>query len=144
MGFISTDTVQSKICAIDRMNNGLNAVFCLRLTTPSHYHHHTELHRGVEHMRRKIEESVNAVVKYGVVGVQLTYSSFADWEDVFVTHVIITIKSDVLMFLIAVLYSVIVCLGWLYIFCQLFHIDLGKNVFGVSITTVQFMMCTNN
>ena len=49
---------------------------------------------------------------YGIVCVHLTHSSLGDGEDIFVFYlIIIVIKST---FHVVVIFSVLVCLGWLY------------------------------
>ena len=51
---------------------------------------------------------------YGVACVQLVHSSVGNWSDIFVTHIIIIIKSKVSNFPIIVIFSVSVCMRWLY------------------------------
>ena len=51
--FIFCDRAQSVICAVGKIHNGLEVVFCLIHGTPSHYHHHAELLICIENIRRK-------------------------------------------------------------------------------------------
>ena len=49
--------------------------------------------------------SITFVIKiYGVVCVQLTHFSSGDWKDIFITHVIIIIKSEVSTFPIVIIF----------------------------------------
>ena len=47
---ISTYIVQFMGCVIGRIHYGLKVVFCFRHFTAFHYHHHTRLLMGIDHM----------------------------------------------------------------------------------------------
>ena len=51
---------------------------------------------------------------YRVACVQLAHSSSDVWKDIFITHLIIIIKSEVSLFPVVLIFSVVVCLRWLY------------------------------
>ena len=51
---------------------------------------------------------------YGFVCVELAHWNLGDRENIFITHLIITIKSEVSIFPIVVIFSVVVCLKLLY------------------------------
>ena len=79
----------------------------------------------------------------GPVCVKIIHSGVSDRTYIFLILLII-IKSEVSTFPNAVIFSVAVCLRWLYtIFSQLFHTYPGK-VFFLPIIIVQSMMCVNN
>ena len=101
--------------------------------TPSNYCHHADLLTCIEHIRWKILEAcINAswvysvesvstmylVIPYfaicGVVCVKQAHSSSGGREDIFVTHFVTIIKSGVSTFPIVDIFSVVVCLRWLY------------------------------
>ena len=110
------------LCALGRIHNGHKVVFCFLHATPFHYHHHADLLTCIEHIRWKIPEaflhacwlySVESVFALDVVGsfayliyfilfaiyafvcFKPAHSSFGDREDIFVTHLIIVIRSEV-------------------------------------------------
>ena len=61
LDFISYDSAQSTMCAVRRIHNSLNVVFCFMHATPSHYHHHSGLLSSIENIRRNnLEACVNA------------------------------------------------------------------------------------
>ena len=49
-----------------------------------------------------------------VACVELAHSSLGDWKDIFITHLIIIIKSEVSTFPLLSYFFVVVCLRWLY------------------------------
>ena len=51
---------------------------------------------------------------YGVACVELAHSNLGDWKAIFIIHLIIIIKSEVSIFPIVVIFSMVVCLRWLY------------------------------
>ena len=117
LDFISSDSAQSMMCTVGRIQNGLKVVFCILHATPSHYHRHGDLLISIEHIGWKIAEAcVNAYWVYsvesvskmylvlsvtyiiffaicGVVCVELAHSSLGDREDMFITYLIIVIIS---------------------------------------------------
>ena len=104
---ISTDIAQSMMCAISRIHNGHNVVFCFRHATPFHYHHDAWLLACVEHNKRLLVISCRGCVEdgissfdylfaiYRVTCVELAHSSRGDWKDVPIIHLIIIIESEV-------------------------------------------------
>ena len=84
-------------------------VVCFRYATPSHYHHDTWLLACIEHKKMlggwvyHVESvsktglviSIAFFAIYGVAYVELAHSSLGDWKDIFITHLIIIIKSEV-------------------------------------------------
>ena len=112
-------------------------MFCFRHATPSHFDQHASLLTCIEHIWWKgLEACVNDCwvhsaesvspmwsvlsitliffAKCGVLCVILFHTGLGDREDIFITHRIIIIKSEISIFPIAVIFSVVVCLRWLY------------------------------
>ena len=63
---------------------------------------------------------------YEVVCIQLAHLNIGDWKDISIAHVITIIKSEVSTFPIVFIFSVVVCLRCLLIFCHLLYIHSGK------------------
>ena len=87
---------------------------CFRHATPSHYHHDARLLACVGHRNVCWVYHVEIVSKissfdylfaiYGVACVELAHSSLGDWKGIFITHLIIIIKSEVSTFPIVVIF----------------------------------------
>ena len=70
LDFNSSASSQSKICAVDRIHNGLKVVFHSRHATPSRSHRNADLLARIEHIRWKILGAcVNACWVYSVESV---------------------------------------------------------------------------
>ena len=109
---ISTYIVQFMGCVIGWIHYGLKVVFCLRHFTAFHYQHHTTLLMGIDHMYMFVGCLVEVwltccysfrsplifITIHVVVCVQLANFSIGDWNDIYIAHVIIIIKSEVSTF----------------------------------------------
>ena len=136
-GFLSSDSAHSMMCAVGKNVMVLKSCSALRILL-SHHHPYADLLTWIEHIRWKVVEtcinafwlySVKSVSKmylflmvaflifvtiYGVACGKLVQSSLGDRWDIFITHLIIIIKSEVSAFPIVVIFSVVVYLMWLY------------------------------
>ena len=77
--------------------------------------------------KKRLVLSITFFAIYGVTCVELSHSSLGDWKDIFITHLIIIIKSEVSTFPIVVTIFPWLCVsdGCAIIFCNLFHICPG-------------------
>ena len=138
------------MCAVGRIRNGLKVVLCFMHATSFNYHHHADLLTCIKHIPWEILEAcVNAYWVHSVerlskmwlviavtffivfainwvVCVKLARSRLSDREDIFITHLIIIIKSEVSAFPIVVIFPWSCAWGGCTIICSWFHIHPGK------------------
>ena len=125
------------MCAVGRIHIGIKVAFCLMHISPSHYHLHADLLTCNERMGWKILEA------WDYMGWTDPFN-LGGRGDIFITHLIILIKSGVSTFLIVVIISVVVCLRWLYHHTLSVSYISGEIWVSLLVLVCSLMMYANN
>ena len=104
--FVFIIIVQFMISANIRIHFGLQIVLVCLYSTPSHYHHCTNLSEGIELVKCMSDifsrvckiKHILSVIHYTICGAvcfQFTHFCCVDWENIYILFLIIIIKSEV-------------------------------------------------